>query len=95
MSKKQSKKPARVSPGELSIRQDQRSAAISEQQLLYSREQVRRILGGVCTATVVRLEQAGRLRPVRLNPEKPTAQVFYRRDDVVAVAQGNPPPEMQ
>jgi len=45
---------------------------------LYPREQARQILGGVSIATLLRLEKAGLLKPIRLNKRSPTAQVFYK-----------------
>ncbi len=50
-------------------------------RLLYSREQVAGMLGGVSIATVRRLEREGRLKPVRLS-RSPTAMVFFRAADV-------------
>jgi hypothetical protein len=82
---KRSQKPSK-NPAPKIVRQ--RVAAVSDGQLLYSREQVCHLLGGVHRATVVRMEESGRLRPVRLNPGKPTAKVFYRRDDVLALIEG-------
>jgi hypothetical protein len=46
-------------------------------EYLYPREQARQILGGISIATLVRLEKAGVLKPIRLNKHSPTAQVFY------------------
>ena len=54
----------------------------ANQQLLYSRKQVARLLGNVSTATVRRLERAGRLRAVRLT--KARGAVFFRLADVLA-----------
>jgi hypothetical protein len=47
------------------------------------------LLGGISYISVVRLENAGRLRPVRLHPNKLKAQVYYRRADVLALAEGD------
>lgn len=60
----------------------------STQQLLVSRAEAARILGNCSTATIIRLQKDGRLRPVRLNPRKPTAQVYYPAEQVQAIAQG-------
>lgn len=53
----------------------------SEQRLvseyLYTREQARQVLGGISVATLIRLEKAGDLKPIRLNKRSPTSQVFY------------------
>jgi hypothetical protein len=53
-------------------------------QLLFSREQVAQMLGGISIATVRRLEHEGRLKPVRLS-RSPTAMVFFRASDVDAL----------
>jgi hypothetical protein len=58
------------------------------QQLLVSRADAAKMLGNVSTATIVRLQKAGRLKPIRLNPRKATAMVFYATADVSAVALG-------
>lgn len=60
------------------------SSELAADQLLYTREQLRRILGGISTDTVIRLEAAGRLKPVRLTPGK-LGRVYYRRRDVEAL----------
>jgi hypothetical protein len=49
-------------------------------RLLFTREQVAALLGGVSIATIRRLEQRGQLHPVRLTPR--TGQVFHRAEDV-------------
>ena len=62
------------------------------QPLLYSREQARRLLGGVSSAMLKRLEAAGELTAVRLNKRSPVGQVFYRRAQVLALAQADEEP---
>jgi hypothetical protein len=57
-------------------------------QLLFSRAQVCAMLGGVHPATVARLEEAKKLRAVRLSPEKENCRVYYRREDVLALVDG-------
>ncbi len=57
------------------------------QRLIYSREQVGQLLGGVSVATIRRLELAGRLRPIRLSRSK-AGQVFFRAEDVRAFVEG-------
>jgi hypothetical protein len=57
-------------------------------QLLISRIDAARMLGNISVTTVMRLEKEGVLKPVRLNPRKPTAQVFYRYESIAALAQG-------
>jgi hypothetical protein len=65
-------------------RTDPGAAPHNNQRLLYSREQVAELLGGISVHTVRRLEAAGRLRPVRLT-RSPTAMVFFRAQDVLAL----------
>jgi hypothetical protein len=65
-----------------------RARTIDPNQLLYSRAQVSTMLGGVHPATVARLEEAGKLRAVRLAPEKENCRVYYRREDVLALVDG-------
>jgi hypothetical protein len=62
-----------------------RLARTGDNQLLYSREQVCHLLGGIHKATLIRHEAAGRLHPVKLNPGKLTAKTYYRRDEVFAL----------
>jgi hypothetical protein len=57
-------------------------------QLLFSRSQVCRMLGGVHKATVIRLEQAGKLPPVKLTKDD-QGRTYYRRADVLALAEGS------
>jgi hypothetical protein len=61
------------------------------QQLLFSRAQVCTMLGGVHPATVARLEAGGKLRAIRLAPEKENCRVYYRREDVLALVDGLTP----
>ena len=56
--------------------------------LLYSREHARKLLGNISIGTLKRLEANGQLTPVRLNRRSPTAHVFYRRNQLFALAQG-------
>ncbi len=56
----------------------------SKEQLLVSRKDAAHLLGGVCTRTLIRLEQAGRLTPLRLDP-KPKSTVFYKMSELVAL----------
>jgi hypothetical protein len=64
----------------------ERANAIPDDQLLFTREQVMRMLGGISYPTVIRLEAAGKLPPVKLNPGK-TCKTFYRRADVMALVE--------
>jgi hypothetical protein len=61
---------------------------IDPDQLLFSRSQVCRLLGGVHVATVIRLEQSGKLPPVKLTPAD-QGRTYYRRADVMALAEGS------
>jgi hypothetical protein len=49
-------------------------------KLLLTRKQAAERLGGISVSTIVRLEQEGRLQPVRLTPR--SGQVFYRATDL-------------
>lgn len=54
-------------------------------QLLYSRKDVARLLGGIHVSTVARLEKQGQLHPIRLNRFSPNGQVYFRADEVLAL----------
>lgn len=56
-----------------------------QQQLLFTRAQVARLLG-CSTSTIIRLQNEGRLTPIRLM-RKPTSAVYFKRDEVLALAQ--------
>jgi len=45
-----------------------------------------RMLGGISYPTVIRLELAGKLSPVKLKPGK-LGKTFYRRADVMALVE--------
>jgi uncharacterized Fe-S cluster-containing radical SAM superfamily enzyme len=60
---------------------------VSEDQLLYSRKQVAKLLGRMSLDTIRALEAEGHLIRVRLTG-KPTSQVFCRREEVEALARG-------
>jgi hypothetical protein len=53
-----------------------------------SRKDAAQLLGGVSVMSLIRLEQKGVLRPVRLNRDAKAGQVFYAYRDLVALAQG-------
>jgi hypothetical protein len=53
-------------------------------QLLYTRGQVAKMLGGVSIATIRRLESERRLKSIRLS-KSPTAMVFFKASDVHAL----------
>jgi hypothetical protein len=68
----------------------QRAPSASDQtlkQLLVTRKDAAKMLGGISLMTLIRLEKEGLLKVRRLN-RSPSAQVFYGYDNVVAVAQG-------
>ena len=54
-------------------------------RLLYSRRQARPLLGGISTATMLRLEKMGVL--IAIKPGGlPTGMTFYSRENLLAVA---------
>jgi hypothetical protein len=53
-------------------------------QLLFSRAQAAKLLGGLSFATLIRLEKAGRLRPVKLL-NNPSGKTFYTARDLEAL----------
>lgn len=59
-----------------------------DDQVLVSRQDSKRLLGNVSTATLARLEKLGILKPIRLNSLAPRGQVFYARDNILSAAQG-------
>ena len=52
---------------------------------LYTRIQVREMLGGVSRHTLWRLEKAGKLHAVHLNRRSDKARVFYRHSEIMAL----------
>lgn len=75
-------------------REEIRAGKIYDEQLVYSREQVMRMLGGVSYDTVCRLEDTGKLRRVQFNtgkliPGRSTTKVLYRREDVLALIEAS------
>jgi hypothetical protein len=57
-------------------------------QLLVNRRDAARMLGNVTTSTIRRLEKEGLLHPVRINTRSPVAMVFFKYEEVVALAHG-------
>ena len=57
---------------------------------LYSRAGARPYLGGIHNATMIRLERAGRLIPIKLNPHAATAKVHYRGSDLIKLRKSHP-----
>jgi len=55
------------------------------ERLIYSREQVAELLGGISIATVIRMERDGKLTAIRLTGKK-TGQAFYKHADVMKLA---------
>ena len=77
-----------ISEREKTSRQQQREQSLAAvPQLLYTRRQTARCLGGVSVATVQRLENKGVLDKVRL-AGSPNGQVFNKAEQVHALAQG-------
>jgi hypothetical protein len=77
-----------VSDSEKARRAQQRALSLAAvEQLLYSRRQTARALGGISIATVIRLEKCGKLDKVRLAGVSNGA-VFHRAAQVHALAEG-------
>ncbi len=74
-------KRRQLSPEERERRRRQRNEA---RRLLYTRGQTGEALGGISVSSVIRLENEGKLRKVRLRGE--TGQVFNPVADVEALA---------
>jgi len=53
--------------------------------IFVSREEAARLLGGISVRSVIRLEDAGRLTPVRLNPSSTNSRVLIRRSEIEAL----------
>jgi hypothetical protein len=62
--------------------------AASLTPLLVSRKNAAEILGDVSVMMLIRMEARGELQAVRLNRTAKTGQVFYRYEDLVALARG-------
>lgn len=58
-----------------------------EAPIFVSREEAARLLGGISVRSVIRLEEAGRLKPVRLNPNSKSSKVLIRRAEIVALGE--------
>jgi hypothetical protein len=68
-----------------------RRARVAEQapghdSLLFTRRQTAALLN-TSTMTLIRLEERGRLRPIRLIPDAKNGKVFYRASDVRRLAE--------
>jgi hypothetical protein len=62
-------------------------AAEPVQPLLVNRHRAAKMLGGISTSTLIRMEQHGKLKPIRLSGH-PSSVVFYRVEDVERLARG-------
>lgn len=61
---------------------------VSDERLLINRREAARLLGK-SVATIARLERAGVLTPIKINPKK-AATVSLRLSEVRALAEGKP-----
>jgi hypothetical protein len=61
-------------------------ADIIPEQILYTRAQAARLLGS-SVATVIRLQRAGRLTPIKLT-KKAASQVYFRREEILGLVDG-------
>ncbi len=59
-----------------------------EPTLLYSRADALPYIGQPSLMTVVRLEKAGRLTPIRLDPRVKGGKVYYRGHELIAMIEG-------
>jgi two-component sensor histidine kinase len=82
------KKQSSLSAREQERRAQQRAQSLAAvEQLLYTRRQTGRALGGISVATVIRLENKGLLDKVRLAGG--SGEVFHRASQVHALAEGD------
>lgn len=73
----------------LKLRRRRARPAPAPGALLLTRAQTRALLGGLSNATLQRMEARGELTPIRLNHSGgKSTKVFYRRDQVLALAAG-------
>lgn len=68
------------------MKSNPKSSQTPDAPLLFTRQQVARMLGNVDISFVRRLEKAGRLQPIRLT-RSPSAMAFYRARDVMALVE--------
>jgi hypothetical protein len=80
------KKQRNVSARERERRAQQSKQSVAVEQLLYSRRQSARALGGISIATIIRLENKGLLDKIRLAGGN--GQVFNTAARVHALAEG-------
>ncbi|MFZ2081143.1 MAG: hypothetical protein WAV38_31750 [Xanthobacteraceae bacterium] len=80
----------RISPDQQARRTQRREQSLAAvEQLLYSREQTARALGGISVATILRMEARGLLDQVRVaGSPKGKGAVFHRVEQVRALARG-------
>jgi hypothetical protein len=58
------------------------------QPILVTRSTARKMLDGMSITQIARLERAGVLDVIRLNPKSPVTQVYYRYAQVLSLANG-------
>jgi hypothetical protein len=81
-----------VSQQEAARRAEQRkhSSLSASGRLLYDREQARFLLGGCSGAMLRRLEESGRLKPIKLTGSQ-AGKTFYSEQNIRDVAGGDSP----
>lgn len=65
------------------MKPDFKTVDLTEAPRLYTRRQAARLLGGVDVSTIRRLEQSGKLKPIRLT--RPRGQVFFSIENLKAL----------
>jgi hypothetical protein len=61
---------------------------VADAPLLVSRSAARKMLGGPSIQHMLKLEELGALTVVRLNPRSSLGRVYYRREQIEALANG-------
>jgi hypothetical protein len=85
---RRSRKPTKLEATELKHRGDRPKKVIrapDPQSLLYTRQQTARLLN-VSVATLIRMENSGRLTALKLDPDCDNALVYHRAAEVRALA---------
>ncbi|MEI9916214.1 MAG: hypothetical protein WDN29_10785 [Methylovirgula sp.] len=59
---------------------------VTTEKLLYTRKDAKLALGGRSTATMLRMEAEGLLKPIKLS-SSPNGQTFYTKQNILEVAQ--------
>jgi len=83
--------PTRVKFSEPALKASAEPLAPLDPERLYSRDRARPYLGGIHNATMMRLEQAGLLVPIKLNPDAPTGKIHYRGSDLIELRKTSSP----